>query len=71
MNDTTRQILTGISKVTSDIEANYPELQKYLSETQSTLPKGNNKSATTINEKELNSYLEELKKMVSEYKDKH
>ncbi|MEM5565666.1 hypothetical protein WNY78_11145 [Psychroserpens sp. AS72] len=70
MNDTTRKILTEISTVTRDIEMNYPELQKYLSETQSTLPKGDNQSAT-ISEKELNSYLEELKKMISEYKDKH
>ena len=70
MNDKTRHILTQISSVTRDIEENYPELQKYLSETQSTLPKGDNQSAT-INDQELNSYLEELKKMVSEYKDKH
>ncbi|WP_040279585.1 hypothetical protein [Psychroserpens damuponensis] len=70
MNDKTRQILTEISTVTRTIENNYPELQKYLDETQSTLPSGDNHSAS-INEKELQSYLEELKRLVSEYDDKH
>ncbi|WP_047549209.1 hypothetical protein [Psychroserpens sp. Hel_I_66] len=70
MNDKTRKILTDISTVTRDIEENYPELQKYLDETQSTLPQGGNQEAE-INEKELKSYLEELKKMISEYNSKH
>lgn len=70
MNDKTRQILTEISTVTRDIEENFPELQKYLNETQSTLPNGDNQGAE-INEGELSSYLEELKKMVSEYKATH
>nr|WP_321221321.1 hypothetical protein [uncultured Psychroserpens sp.] len=70
MKNSTRTILTEISVVTRDIEENYPELQKYLSETQSTLPKGDNQEAE-INEEELKSYLQELKKMISEYKTKH
>ncbi len=70
MDDKTRRILTEISTVTRDIEENYPELQKYLDETQSTLPEGNNNEAT-LDQKELNEYLKELKEMISKYKKEH
>ena len=70
MNNNIRDILTEISNVTRDIEENYPELQKYLDETRSTLPQGNNESAV-LNENELKNYLDGLKDMISKYKNEH
>ena len=70
MNNNIRDILTEISNVTRDIEENYPELQKYLDETRSTLPQGNNESAV-LNENELKNYLDGLKEMISKYKNEH
>lgn len=67
MNNNIRDILTEISNVTRDIEENYPELQKYLDETRSTLPQGNNNSAE-LHENELKDYLKGLKEMISKYK---
>jgi len=70
MNDNTRKILTEIADVTRAIEDNYPELQKYLDETRSTLPQGDNDSAS-LNEEDLQEYLDGLKDMVSKYKEEH
>ena len=63
-------ILTEISTVTRDIEENYPELQKYLGETRSTLPEGDN-SDGSLNNEDLENYLNELKTMLEEYKKEH
>ncbi|MGJ8548422.1 hypothetical protein HSX10_07715 [Winogradskyella undariae] len=63
-------ILTEISTVTRDIEENYPELQKYLGETRSTLPKGDN-SDGSLNKEDLENYLNELKEMIEKYKKEH
>lgn len=60
-------ILSEISKVTLDIQNNYPELQKYLDETRITLPKSN--SEKTTNE-DLKDYLNSLKEMIRKYKNK-
>lgn len=62
-----QQILTEISSVTREIEENYPELQKYLSETRSTLPNGSNESAT-LDTSDLENYLNQLKEMRDNYK---
>lgn len=70
MNDNTRAILTEIATVTRTIEDNYPELQKYLDETRSTLPQGDNSEAS-INEKDLENYLNELKTLIKKYKKDH
>lgn len=61
------QILTEISNVTRDIQENYPELQKYLDETRSTLPSDDNNSL----EQSLKEYLKGLKEMVNKYKAGH
>ncbi|WP_179344607.1 hypothetical protein [Winogradskyella ursingii] len=70
MDKNTQAILTEISSVTRDIEENYPELQKYLDETRSTLPEGSNASAE-LKEEDLKNYLDQLKEMVKKYKEKH
>ncbi|WP_026754354.1 hypothetical protein [Sediminibacter sp. Hel_I_10] len=70
MDTKTQQILTEISTVTRDIEENYPELQKYLDETRSTLPEGGNTEAK-LDQKELQDYLDGLKEMISKYKEEH
>ncbi|MCK8481752.1 hypothetical protein [Psychroserpens algicola] len=64
----TSQILTEISKVTRQIQDDYPELQKYLDETRSTLPKPYNDATM---EKELQDYLDGLKAMIKKYKAGH
>lgn len=65
-----QKILTEIATVTRDIEENYPELQKYLNETRSTLPEGSNDSAS-LDEEDLNNYLNELKAIRDKYKEEH
>lgn len=70
MNKNVQAILTKISTVTLDINENYPELQKYLKETRSTLPNGSNQSAE-LKEKDLQNYLDQLTEMVDKYKEEH
>lgn len=65
-----QEILTEIARVTRDIEENYPELQKYLDETRSTLPEGDNSSAE-LKEEDLRNYLDQLKEMIENYKKEH
>jgi len=65
-----QEILTEIATVTRDIEENYPELQKYLDETRSTLPEGDNSSAE-LKEEDLRNYLNQLKEMIEKYKKEH
>jgi hypothetical protein len=66
----TQQILTEITTVTREIEENYPELQKYLNETRSTLP-GSSKESGTIDQKDLKDYLNELRELIKKYKKEH
>lgn len=63
-----QKILTEISQITRDIEENYPELQKYLDETPTTLPKGSN-SDSHMDNKVLKDYLDSLKEMLRKYKE--
>lgn len=67
---TTREILSEISKVIRTIEENYPELQKYLDETRSTLPSGSNDNAD-LNKEDLVNYLNQLNELVEKYKKEH
>jgi len=62
------QILTEIADITRDIQENYPELQKYLDETRSTLPKSDDKESM---QQSLQDYLIGLKEMVKKYKVEH
>lgn len=65
-----QKILTKISSVFRDIEENYPELQKYLCETRSTLSVCSNNSSSLTND-DLENYLNELIEMVNKYKKRH
>jgi hypothetical protein len=66
----TQQILTEIATVTREIEDNFPELQKYLDETRSTLS-GSSKESGTIDTKDLQDYLNELRELTKKYKKEH
>ncbi|MBU2921618.1 hypothetical protein KO504_09725 [Winogradskyella psychrotolerans] len=68
MMNISQKLLTELSTVTRDIEDNYPELQKHLDETRSTLPQGANGTAS-INEEDLKNYLNELKEIRDKYKE--
>ncbi|MBR9915166.1 MAG: hypothetical protein GYB32_10145 [Algicola sp.] len=68
-NDKQRKVLTEIATVTRTIEDSYPELQKYLDETRSTLPHDNDEGSLDL--KDLENYLQELKSMISKYENKH
>ena len=63
-------ILSEISTLIRDIEVHYPELQKYLGETRSTLPNSNN-SDISLHQEDLENYLNELKVMIKKYKEEH
>lgn len=62
------KIINEISKLTRDIENKYPELQKYLDEGRSTLPKGDPKGALHI--KALEDYRDSLKELIQRYNNK-
>lgn len=65
-----QKILAEISQITREIEENYPELQKYLGETPTTLPDATNKSPEMDNNA-LRDYLESLREIVRKYKEEH
>lgn len=64
------KILDEISRISREIEENYPELQKYLEEMPQTLSDEENKVGK-MDEKALKDYLESLKSMVKKYKEEH
>ena len=66
--DTTEQILTKISTITREIEDHHPELIKYLDETRSTLP--NNSGQATLDNKDLQNYLEQLQSLLENQSSK-
>jgi hypothetical protein len=66
----TQDILTEIATVTRNIEDNFPELQKYLDETRSTLPE-NSQQGGTLDKKDLEDYLNELREMIEKYNKEH
>ena len=66
--DTTQQILTKISTITREIEDHHPELIKYLDETRSTLP--NNSGQATLDNKDLQNYLEQLQSLLENQSSK-
>ena len=66
--DTTQQILTKISTITREIEDHHPELIKYLDETRSTLP--NNSGQATLDNKDLQNYLEQLQSLLENHSSK-
>ncbi|MBL85452.1 MAG: hypothetical protein CMO82_02195 [Winogradskyella sp.] len=66
--DTTQQILTKIAALTREIEDHHPELIKYLDETRSTLP--NNSGQATLDNKDLQNYLEQLQSLLENQSSK-
>lgn len=61
-----KDLLTEISKVTRDIETNYPSIYEHLDEIPMTIPDQQNPD---INAKELEDYLESLKEIIKKYKE--
>ena len=66
--DTTQQILTKIAALTREIGDHHPELIKYLDETRSTLP--NNSGQATLDNKDLQNYLEQLQSLLENQSSK-
>ncbi|WP_100610499.1 hypothetical protein [Confluentibacter lentus] len=69
MDATTQKLLAKISELLSVVEKHYPELQKYLDETRTILPKGD--KDLEIDKNDLEDYLNSLTSMVDEYKKGH
>jgi hypothetical protein len=63
-----QQILSQISKLTTNIEVNYPELYQYLNEDPITIPSESNPD---INIKVMNEYLESLKELLKHHIETH
>ena len=61
-------ILSEISTLTRVIEQDFPELLKYLDETRSTLPQG--EEGSTIDMKSLENYRDSLKELIQRYDKK-
>lgn len=64
-----KNILSEIASLTRTIEANYPELQKYLDERRNTLHQGNINSGE-LNNEELSTYRDSLKNLIEKYNNK-
>jgi len=58
-------LLVEISKLTRDIETNYPELYKYLDENPVTIP---NMGSPKVDAKELENYLKTLQDLLEKHK---
>ncbi|HKK11526.1 MAG TPA: hypothetical protein VJ945_01760 [Flavobacteriaceae bacterium] len=58
-------LLVEISKLTRDIETNYPELYKYLDENPVTIP---NMDSPKVDAKELENYLKTLQDLLEKHK---
>ena len=65
---TEAQLNNDILKITMNIRENYPELSKFLSEMQVTIPDEN---SPKINIDILQDYFNSLKSIVTEYDAKH
>ena len=68
MEQTELNILNDISSLTRRIEEEYPELEKYLDESRSTLPKDDPNPKLSI--EELQNYRDSLQNMIAKYREK-
>ncbi|MBJ6368455.1 hypothetical protein [Snuella sedimenti] len=59
------ETLSKISKLTREIETNYPGLYKYLDESPMTIP---NEAHPNIDAASMDEYLETLERLLSDYK---
>jgi len=63
-----QKVLTEITKLTFEIETNYPELYQFLGENPLTIPSENHPD---INKKVMQDYLESLKQLLAHHLDTH
>jgi hypothetical protein len=68
MMPTEKELNDAILKITMAIQADYPELSKYLSEMPITIPSNPNPD---IKVKNLSDYYESLQQLVSKYAETH
>jgi hypothetical protein len=68
MLPTEKELNDAILKITMAIQADYPELSKYLSEMPITIPSNPNPD---IKVKNLSDYYESLQQLVSKYAETH
>ena len=66
MKSENTHILTEISRLTRTIEDKYPELQKYLDESRSTLPKNDIENGKMRTE-DLKNYRNSLRELIENY----
>lgn len=66
--ETAKDLITEISVLTREIETNYPEIYEHLDENPMTIP---NMESPKVDAKELESYLNSLKELVKNHKEKH
>lgn len=68
MEEKELDILSEISSLTRRIEEEYPELEKYLDESRSTLPKDDLNPKMSV--EELQDYRDTLQNMIAKYREK-
>ena len=68
MEQKNQDILSEISSLMRTIETDYPELQKYLKESRSTIPAGNSKE--NIDLEDLKDYRNTLRDLITKYDKK-
>lgn len=66
--ETAKDLITKISVLTREIETNYPEIYEHLDENPMTIP---SMESPKVDAKELESYLNSLKELVKNHKEKH
>jgi len=66
--ETEKTLTERIMAITLEIQENYPELSKYVSEMTETIP---NENYPDINSKKLKEYYDSLTAMVKKYKEEH
>lgn len=66
--ETAKDLITEIAALTREIETNYPEIYEHLDENPMTIP---SMESPKVDAKELESYLNSLKELVKNHKEKH
>lgn len=68
MKNKDNKILTEISKLTSKIETDYPELYRFLDENPTTLP---SRAHPKVDSNELKDYLQSLRQLIEKHLKTH
>ncbi|GAA4273393.1 hypothetical protein U6A24_19515 [Aquimarina gracilis] len=66
--ETSKNLISEITKITTNIETNYPELYKFIEEQPITIPSSNNPKT---DEQNLRDYLDSLKQLLQHHLDTH